>query len=106
MQERRLHERRELRLPVRVFAEDGEGGSRVFFGTSLNVSTGGALLETTSSRFLKEGNNIRLSMVNMSQQVMLEPVVLSFNALVLRSSPDQAGHVAVKFTELPQVVPQ
>jgi len=106
MEERRLHERREARIPARIFADSAnpEVDSPIFFGQSLNVSTGGALIETPSSRFIEKGNRFKVCLMNSKNEDVISPAMLSWTAEVVRKETDSVGRIAVKFLDYPRVV--
>ena len=106
MDERRLHERRDARIPARIFSHSAnpEVDSPIFFGQSLNVSTGGALIETPSTRFIEKGTRFKLCLMNTNNEEVISPAMLSWTAEVVRTEPDNVGRIAVKFLDYPRVV--
>jgi len=103
MLERREHERRALCLPVRIYATPDEKGPRVSFGTSVNVSTGGALIETTPFPEANVGKSVQLTMMNVKQEGPFNPVVLSWSAEIIRADAANPKFVAVRFKAPPQI---
>ena len=102
--ERRKHPRREAQLNVRLFRLTDEGDASFYFGNSVNVSTGGALIETSHIRSLQTGSQVRMCLVNESYAGPFNPVMLSWDAEVVRAEPAPRQRIAVKFMGYPKVI--
>jgi len=105
MQERRSHSRRELNLEARIIDTSGDSESPYYFGSSQNVSTGGALIESTSSRLFDPGKRVRICLIDANRADHLRPIMLSWDAQIVRSGVDSRDTLAVKFLGQPTILP-
>ena len=91
-------------MNVRLFRLAEEGEASFYFGNSINVSTGGALIEAPHVKSLQPGNHVRMCLVNESYAGPFSPVMLSWEAEVVRLEHEPRQRVAVKFMGYPKVI--
>jgi len=91
-------------MNVRLFRLSGEGDASFFSGNSVNVSTGGALIDAPHVHSLQPGSQVRMCMINKSRVGPLDAVMLSWDAEVVRTELTPRQRIAVKFMGYPKVI--